>query len=61
MGLCFPTIVFVLAILGCLISFPTFSGFFSVAFHAIVIAEFPTIRTNAKVKFDRVKLNDGNG
>ena len=40
---------------------PLFLGFFSVAFHAVVITEFPTIRSQTKIKFDRVKLNVGNG
>ena len=38
-----------------------FSEFFSVAFHATVVARFPTVTDGQKVKFDKVKLNTGNG
>ena len=38
-----------------------FSGFFSVAFHATVNERYPTIGSGEKVKFDKLKLNTGNG
>ena len=34
---------------------------FSVAFHAVVSENYPSISGGQKVKFDSVKLNIGNG
>ena len=38
-----------------------FSEFFSVAFHATISVQYPTIGENEIMKFDRVTLNTGNG